>query len=249
MDTSYFFRSPPHDEALARLSFLVNHDRRLGFLVSEKGCGKTLLLRIFDEQLRHAGEHVVSINMAALQAHHFLWLVAEELLCRPADDASEQALWQHITHRLREHRYQQLRTVFLLDDVCEGHPAVLQYVYRMLGFASTIDTRLTVVLSLRANKIETIGDRLRDLCDLRIDLTRWTPSDVTHFLQTSLARAGRREAIFNDLASARVFELSRGVPRRVCQLAEIALLAAAGERRDRVDEEMIQSAHRELNAC
>ena len=250
LDSSYFFASQPHDEALSRLSFLVNHQRRLGILASEKGCGKTLLLRIFAEQMRKAGMQVVTINMAALDAHHFLWMLSEELVCSPnSSHAPEHVLWQNITHRLREHRYQQHQTVFLLDDVGEGHTSALQYVYRLLGFALSIEAQLTVVLSLRADKLTVVDDRLRDLCDLRIDVTRWTQNDVSQFLRTSLARAGRREAIFNDPACTRLFELSRGVPRRVCQLAETALLAAAGAQCDRDDADLVQSAHHELNAC
>ena len=41
-----FFASPTHDEALARLHFLVDERRRLGLLLGPAGSGKTLVLEL-----------------------------------------------------------------------------------------------------------------------------------------------------------------------------------------------------------
>ena len=46
----YFYCSPTHDEALARLQFLVQHRRRLGLLLGMPGSGKSLLLEVFGRQ-------------------------------------------------------------------------------------------------------------------------------------------------------------------------------------------------------
>ena len=54
-DPRYFYCSPTHDEALARLSFLVENHRRLGLLLGVPGNGKTLLLNVFGRQLRASG--------------------------------------------------------------------------------------------------------------------------------------------------------------------------------------------------
>ncbi|HEY4759151.1 MAG TPA: hypothetical protein VIH42_01085, partial [Thermoguttaceae bacterium] len=40
-------RSPTHEEALARLHFLVDNQRRLGLLMGPSGSGKSLVLEAF----------------------------------------------------------------------------------------------------------------------------------------------------------------------------------------------------------
>ncbi len=45
-DPRFFYCSPTHDEALARLTFLVENRRRLGLLLGEPGSGKTLVLKV-----------------------------------------------------------------------------------------------------------------------------------------------------------------------------------------------------------
>ena len=55
LDPQSFYQSPTHDEALARLHFLVDEHRRLGLLMGPAGSGKSLLSwRSFARQLRRA---------------------------------------------------------------------------------------------------------------------------------------------------------------------------------------------------
>ena len=42
-DPQSFYQSPTHEEALARLHFLVEQHRRLGLLLGPEGSGKSLL--------------------------------------------------------------------------------------------------------------------------------------------------------------------------------------------------------------
>jgi type II secretory pathway predicted ATPase ExeA len=68
------------------------------------------------------------------------------------------------------------------------------------------------------------------------------------YILTALRHAGRRDPAFTDDAMVRLHELCDGIPRRVIQLANLALLAGAGQRLSQVDAETIESAFRELAA-
>ena len=61
------------------------------------------------------------------------------------------------------------------------------------------------------------------------------------------ARADDLMAAFADPAISRLHELSRGIPRRITQLADLALVAAAGEQRQQVDAEVVESVFHELS--
>ena len=58
LDPRFFYQSPTHEEALARLHFLVEQNRRLGVLLGEPGSGKSLLLEVFAAEGRRDGRAV-----------------------------------------------------------------------------------------------------------------------------------------------------------------------------------------------
>jgi type II secretory pathway predicted ATPase ExeA len=81
---------------------------------------------------------------------------------------------------------------------------------------------------------------------LRIDLEPWEESDTGGYLISALAQAGRKTLLFTDDAVLRLHALSGGIPRRVNQLAALALVAGAGRQLSRIDADTINSVYREL---
>ena len=63
LDPRFFHPSPTHEEALARLHFLVDDGRRLGLLSGSRGSGKSLLLQVFARQIRRVGLPLARLNM------------------------------------------------------------------------------------------------------------------------------------------------------------------------------------------
>jgi type II secretory pathway predicted ATPase ExeA len=54
--------------------------------------------------------------------------------------------------------------------------------------------------------------------------------------------------MFTEDAVAKLFDLSGGIPRRVVQLADLALLAGAGAELPQIDAEVVHSVYQELGA-
>ena len=88
-----------------------------------------------------------------------------------------------------------------------------------------------------------LGDHLLDLAELRIDIEPWEPADTEDYLSHSLAQAGCQTPVFDEPAVARLHELSRGIPRRVTQLADLALVAGAGRELRQIDAEVVESVY------
>src|SRR5262249_35200109 len=116
IDWRHFFPSPTHEEALARLEFLLADHRRLGLLFGPAGCGKSLVLDVFSRRVRRRGTQVANLSLLRADLREFLWLAAAELGINPDRDDDPFCLWRGILDRLTENRYQQLDTVLLLDD-------------------------------------------------------------------------------------------------------------------------------------
>ncbi len=244
-----FYQSPTHEEALARLYFLVEQRRRLGLLLGAPGSGKSLLLSVFAHELRQAGGHVAATQLQGLEPVELLWELAVQLGLNPPAPTSVPELWRMLNDRLAEHRFQQWSTVILLDDADQAAPRVLDQVLRLDRQASATGSELTLVLTARPDRVMHLGVAFTELTDLRIDLTPWDLDETEGYLRSALEQAGCRRAVFDPEAVARLHELTGGIPRRVSRLADLALLAGAGQGLEHIDAEVVQSVYRELEVA
>jgi len=241
-----FYESPTHEEALARLHYLVDERRRLGLLMGPAGSGKSLVIERFARQNRDLGRVAVEVGLVGVEPEEFPVLLAIGLGLNPRPGLPGPAIWRLVGDRIAEFRYQQTPTVLLLDDADGACPGVLTQVARLAKSASGPDSRLTLVLAGQPTRMGRLGTPLLDLADLRIDLEAWEPADTAQFLETSLRKAGRSAPVFGKPAVTRLHELAQGIPRRVSQLADLALVAGAGRNLTSIDAETVDSACREL---
>jgi type II secretory pathway predicted ATPase ExeA len=246
LDPRFFYESPIHEEALARLHFLVEQGRRLGLLMGGPGSGKSLLLEVFAQAMRKAGSPVANLSLLGLEPPEFLWSLAGALGQSPERDLALPLLWRMVTDRLAEFRYQQLHTVILLDDADRAKPEVLIQIARLAQVDLSPESQLTIVIAGRPQQIGRLGDALLERVELRIDLDSWQPDDTEHYVETVLAQAGRKTPVFAPPALHRLHELAQGVPRRISQLADLALLAGAGRSLNQIDVDTVESVYHEL---
>lgn len=247
-DSCFFYRGATHDEALARMHYLVEQQQRLGLLLGDEGSGKSFLLRFFADELRREGAAVARIGLEGLEAVEMLYNILRSLRTNPSPRESMVSLWRRLEDCLRANSYQETDTVILLDDADLACESVLTQIARLTRHDMTSRTRLSVVLSSRPQRLGRIGARLLELSALRIDIEPWRTSDTAEFITGSLSSAGREHPAFAEPALARLHQLAHGVPRRVSQLADLSLLAGAGRDLEEIDAEVVESVYEELGA-
>ena len=148
--------------------------------------------------------------------------------------------------RLAEYRYQQVQAVLLFDNADQAGRRVLQ---------STRTARTARSLARRAADARA-GRPLRPhgppgrpparsgrTADRR---GAWQANETADYLRRSLAEAGRQSPVFDEPAVAKLHELSHGIPRRVSQLADLALVAGAGRQLQQIDADVVESVYQEL---
>ncbi|MBN2217048.1 MAG: AAA family ATPase [Pirellulales bacterium] len=246
LDPGTFYPSATHEEALARLHFLIEQHRCLGLLVGEAGSGKSLVLEVFAGQLRRAGRAVAQISLLGMEPEEMLHQLASALGCDPSPSATTAVLWQMLADRLATHSYEHRDTALLLDDADQADDEVLARVLRLVRLATAPQSRLTVILVGRPSRIARWNDDLLELAELRVDVEPWDQSETEQYVKASLARAGSTSAVFDKGAVARLQQLTDGVPRRVNRLADLALIAGAGQDLRQIDAGVVQSAFEEL---
>jgi general secretion pathway protein A len=246
-DPDFFYQGLVHEEALARLHYLVEQRRRLGLLIGPSGSGKTLLLELAARQWRRAGRCVGLSSLLAATPEEFLLSFAEQLGLNLPADSPLPVIWRAVGDRLLENRYQWLDTVLLLDDADQATVPVIGQVSRLLRHDPSSETRLTIVLAAQDGRAAVLAP-LQELVELRIELAAWQREETAEFLRISLERAGRQKPLFADPAVERLHQLAQGIPRRVRQLADLALVAGAGQQLGQIDAGVIDSVYQELYA-
>ena len=241
-----YIPSSTHEEALARLQYLVESRRRLGLLLGAPGSGKSFLLDLLSRQLRRVSAAAACFSLQGLSPHEMLWTLADSFRLLPDRSASSFDLWLQINEHIAENRCQGIATVILFDDADIARGETLEQVVRLARGEPGLPNRLTLALAGRTDRIFAIGRELLELAELRIDLAAWDFSDTESFVRHSLERAGRKNPAFSAEGLLRLHELSDGAVRRVALLADLALLAAAGGKLPLVDAHTVQAVHDEL---
>ncbi len=240
-----YFLGPTHEEAFSRLLFLWEQQRRLGLLMGPTGSGKTSLLRHFARQVQRCGAPAAMLSLIGLEPGEALARIAADFAMSLSPTAPLPRLWHAIEDRLAEFAYEQVSVVILCDDADQASPSVIEHVQRLI-VSSTAGCKLTVVLSGRLEQIGRVGRRLLESADLRIDLPPWTREETSAMVAEFLAAEPSDCPRFSADAVERLYALSRGLPRRICHLADMALVVAQGRGEAEIGPDLIDVVHDEL---
>lgn len=247
LDVRRFYPGVSQEESLSRLHFLVDNQRRLGILTGPSGCGKSLALEVAAKQFRKQNRQVVLTSVIGVDVDEFLWKLAAGLGTNPCINASARELWRDIDDVIAANRYQCVATVILFDDLEEAETDVLAAITRLTQSDRTDDSKLTIILACNSNKTHLLGPRLPELCDLVVEIEPWSTEEVKSFVTTSLTAAACSPDLFTDGAIDFLARTTAGVPRRVQQLAQLALVAAAAQDLEQIDEDTLNAVHQELS--
>jgi len=244
LNTRLFFEGAAHREALARLRHLRT-SRRAGLLLGEPGTGKSLVLKVFQEDCRRRAIAVALVNLCGLSVREFYWQLGAQLstAVRVEDDLVR--LFRQVSDRVHANRVQGLPTVVLLDDVHEAGPDLATQIVRLAQLDAGRGS-LSLVLATRTAHAANLGQRLLGLVDLRIDLEPWDELDTVGYLQLALVEAGCERPLFDDDSLSEIHRLAGGNPRQVNRLADHALWVGAAAAPEIIDTTTIRAAHAEL---
>lgn len=239
-------RGGPQIEALARMHYLTTGGMRIGLLVGQPGAGKSTLLSVLSRELRADGRAVAMVSLLGLDPLEFTWQLARKLGCPLDFHPGMSVIWTLIAERLGILEYHHLGVVLLLDHM-EGPGEDLRLAVRRLAAHAQCQGRgPAILLATTVAGIAELGRELTEACDLRIDLEPWALEETASYLEGALASVGRGTPAFDVRAIETIQRISGGIPRRVIQLAELSLIAAAGDQLHLVDEQTVCDAHLEL---
>jgi general secretion pathway protein A len=246
LEPEAFYPSPAHEEALARLEWVVEERQRCCLVVGEAGMGKSHLAAVAARRLGGLGAEVVVLSLRGLPSGDWLDLLLERLPLDPLSRAEPLRSWQKLENRLRENTLMERTTALVFDDLDHAPADALDGIERLVAAVEPRFARTLVIATATPAGLATVPAAVRQRAAVRIELTPWTEADVAAFVGHELCRAGGSEERFSPEAVATLARFAGGVPRTVVTLARLALVATAGDSAERVDAATVERVWREL---
>ena len=241
LSTRWFHESPVHEEALARLFYLIEQQRGFGLLSGEEGSGKTLALKVLCEQVRRSQRHISFVNLLGMDAHEMLWNLALSLGLAPSESQSRWDLWRRITDQISSLQLTRTQTVFVFDHLERADSTCLSLLERLFCTAEEAHGLATFITSVRTSELPRLAGILSELSDLRVELAPLQLDETDEFINDLLTQAGSDRDIFTSDATIQVHAHTQGCPRLINRLCELSMIAGMAADKDRIDGVLVDS--------
>ena len=250
-DPKFLYLTPGHREVLATITYGIRERRGVVTIVGEPGTGKTMLLNAVLDQLDEKTK-VASIFITDVGFDEMLDMAVFELgLAKPEEDLPK----REQIRRLKEFASQQLagggNVVLMLEESQKlGRDAIEE-----LCLLSNLETRkhklVQMVLCGQPELDHNLGQpQLRGFAQ-RVNLRRWlqplTEKETYGYIEHRMAVANLRDQeLFSPTAQQLIWQYSKGVPRRINNLCDNALLIGYGLNKKRIEVVVVEEAIRDL---
>lgn len=248
-DTGFFFHSSQHDEALMKLTYVVNECLSGGMLTGDYGCGKTMVARMLISTIAPNNRAFSCIARPDMTSVDMLRDIARHVSGRefPVDrsllvaDALFEAIEKAFIENIRDGKH----NVVLVD---EAHMIAEVRVLEMLRSFMNIQVEGNFVctvllfghpeLAERVIQVKQLAQRIPITCRL----THFDREDTIGYIKTRMTLAGRPDGPFTDDAFNVIFRNSGGIPRKVNTLCDVSLALGFAQRVTRIDANVVVEA-------
>ena len=230
------------EEAMARLEFLADQRKKLGVILGPSGVGKSTLLEYFSAR-RNAHvprEQVVLVDMSCANEENIAFRVSAALGLTYQGNSN--TCWTEVQDYLFSRTSIGHRTILLLDNFVELQDQVVSAVSRLWCSKAHWST----VISVDDEAIVNLPRWLLEQCDLKIELPPWDLGQTADYFEFAILREGGREDLFDAQSITRIQELSDGIPRRIVQIAGLALVAGAVRKCQRITADLVEQVCEEF---
>ncbi|MBT3346575.1 MAG: AAA family ATPase [Gemmatimonadetes bacterium] len=242
-DPRFLFHSEELRDLYTRLLYTLQSRHGAAMLTGDSGCGKTMVARSLLHELDASRTEIALMSNPCRDGDQFL----NEILYQLGDDLPTEPDRQRTVHRIHEIVYdahsQGKETIVVVDEAQLLQEDSIFEEMRLLLNLQLDDAFLITLLLVGQGAL---GERIRKHggLDQRI-ATRGVVrpfhiEDTRQYIDFRLTTAGRQEPIFHPEAIDLIHEYTSGVPRKINNICDIALVIGFSRKLDSIDADWAQ---------
>jgi general secretion pathway protein A len=240
-----FYLSESHAWALNLLTYAVQEHKAAALLTGEYGSGKTTVIRVLLDRLDLERYATVLINYPLVEGEALFRHILEQLDHLPLrDSVGKSELYGMLGDCFVENASKGLHNLVVFDEAQSLPLDSLYEELRLLLNYQLNDRNLVTLLLVgqddlwnRVSKMPQLAQRFAVKCRLQEFDLEQTTTYITHRLELC---GGSRE-IFSEQALEAIHRNSAGIPRRINNLCDLALLMGSQQQVEVIGPELIES--------
>ena len=240
-NTKFLYLSPDHEQALLALMRATRQRTGCAMLTGEYGCGKTMLSRALIRRLEADRFEIGLLVNPSWDTVDFLREILYQLGVE-TQEKSKLELFHMLNHLFLRNLQAGRDTVIIVDEAQLVHDAVFNDLRLIMNFQTDDRSLVTVLLvgspelGAKIRRQEHLDERIATRCHL-------SPLDEGHtakYIDHRQSMAGRTQPIFTADAIRLIFDATHGVPRKINNLCDSALMIGCLSGLREIDAEVIR---------
>ena len=245
-DKKFFYFTKSHEEAYLRLLYNIKESQGLFLLLGEAGCGKSLLAKVFMQDVISQGYKVALITNPVNSATEFLQQILYEFGMEFANK-SKLELIRDLKTMLAD--LPEEKTCLLIID--EAHliknEETFEEIRLLLNYQNNDRFLITPILVGKTELLDAIdGTPLKERVGLQYQVQPLNCRETGEYIYYRMEKAGCEREIFLSEAIKEIHANSKGVPREINNICELALLNGYSENAIVIDQMIVQRAINDL---
>jgi len=248
-DPKFLYYSPQHEEAFTRLNYAIQEQKGLAILTGVFGCGKTLIAQAILSTLSKGKYETAFVINPHLTNVELLREIVYDLGLKDNLPTQKTDILHALDKMLHHNMDNGKQTVVIID---EAHliedELIFEELRLLLNFQYKNKFLLTLILlgqpelKEKLNNIKQLAQRIA----IKYHLGSLSEKEALDYIWHRLKIAGAAKNLFTEKALKIISEQSGGIPRRINQICDMALLTGFGKQKTMVSEEIIMEVITDL---
>ena len=240
-DPRFLYLSKQHEEALFRMLYVVKEKKGAALITGEYGGGKTVLSRALIEKLSGDEYQLALVLNPMLSPSQLIREVIHQLGGSVAAAASKSLIYNRLNELLIKINQSGKMAAVIVDEAQSISMGGFEEFRLMLNFQLNSSFLLTLILlgqpelNAKINKLPQLNQRFA----LKYHLRALSEPETREYILWRLAVAGGGRELFAEEAFAPIYQFTRGIPRMINNVCDLALLVGGREGAKAVDRTLI----------
>lgn len=248
-DPRFLYYSKQHEEAYTRLIYAIQEQKGAAVLSGVFGCGKTVVAQAVLASLskgKYASAFVINPQLSHVE---LLREILYDLGVKDNLPTQKTDILHSLSDILHHNMDDGKETVVIIDEAhLIDDELIFEELRLLLNFQYKNHFLLTLVLlgqpelKEKINNIKQLAQRIA----IRYHLNGLNETETVEYVNHRLKVAGASRPVFDDAALKMLYGQSGGIPRRINQICDMALLTGFGRQAQAVSAEMVMEVVRDL---